>query len=340
MPVTPTPPELPATSITPQTFNQCMTECFALMGAQTREFVINTIKIHIDQLISGGTFDVNHYKQVIDEIIKALDGDEKQEGFQRFVQLITDVNILKQEHITQVDVVNIIKRVFVSENVQVNNNFITSIAQNEVFINEIKNNSTVVNVMVNNAITTIINYLSRSSNNDAMGDQFVAILSQFINNQFVQINNSVTNQITQVKTDLTNQINVSIESVQTNITRISTELTRINTYINNCSTKDDLAGIRKELEVFNSLRIQFLKLQSDVNDLSKKCGDANFYSNIDLSRNVSIVNVVSQLTTINQSITELNVKISQYADFVNKNDLANACAAACAIFVKTLTGAK
>ena len=325
--------------ITSQTFNQCMTDCFAQMGEQTRNFVINTIKINIEQLIDSGKFDVDHYKQIINQLIILLDGDDQHEGFQKFVQLITDVNILKQEHISRQEVINIIKNLFVTENVEVNNNFLINIAKNDTFINEIKNNTVIINAMINNVLTAIITYLANNGGNgDAIGDQFIALLSQYINNQIVIATNNFSNQINQVKVDVTNQFNVSIENVQNNLTRISNEITRINTWINNCSTKDELSSIRKELEIYNSLRIQFINLQSEVNELIKKCGDANFYANIDLSRNVTILNISSQLTTINQNIIELNGKISQCNEYVNKQDLANACAAACAIFVQTLTG--
>jgi len=325
--------------ITSQTFNQCMTDCFAQMGEQTRNFVINTIKINIEQLIDSGKFDVDHYKQIINQLIILLDGDDQHEGFQKFVQLITDVNILKQEHISRQEVINIIKNLFVTENVEVNNNFLINIAKNDTFINEIKNNTVIINAMINNVLTAIITYLANNGGNgDAIGDQFIALLSQYINNQIVIATNNFSNQINQVKVDVTNQFNVSIENVQNNLTRISNEITRINTWINNCSTKDELSSIRKELEIYNSLRIQFINLQSEVNELIKKCGDASFYANIDLSRNITILNISSQLTTINQSIIELNGKISQCNDYVNKQDLANACAAACAIFVQTLTG--
>jgi len=332
---------IPAQPITTQTFNQCMTDCFAQMGEQTRNFVINTIKIHIEQLINSGKFDIDHYKKIIDELIKFLDGDDQHEGFQKFVQLITDVNILKQEHISRQEVINIIKNLFINENVEVNNNFLINIAKNDVFINEIKNNAVVINAVVNNVLTSIINYLANNGGKgDAIGDQFIALLYQYVNNQIVAVTNNFSTQINQVKVDVTNQFNVSIENVQNNLTRITNEITRINTWINNCSTKDELASIRKELEIYNSLRIQFITLQADVSDLIKKCNDANFYANIDLSRNVTILNISSQLTTINQSIIELNGKISQCNDYVNKQDLANACSAACAIFVQTLTGSR
>ncbi len=335
------PAPVTAQPITAQTFNQCMTECFAQMGEQTRNFVINTIKINIEQLIDSGKFDIDHYKQIINQLIILLDGDDQHEGFQKFVQLITDVNILKQEHITRQEVINITKNLFVTETVEVNNNFLINIAKNDTFINEIKNNTVIINSMINNVLTAIITYLSNNGGNgDATGDQFIALLSQYINNQIVIATNNFSKQINQVKVDVTNQFNVSIDNIQNNLTRISNEITRINTWINNCSTKDELASIRKELEIYNSLRIQFINLQSDVNELIKKCGDASFYANIDLSRNVTILNISSQLTTINQSIIELNGKISQCNDYVNKQDLANACSAACAIFVQTLTGSK
>jgi hypothetical protein len=333
------PAPVTAQPITAQTFNQCMTECFAQMGEQTRNFVINTIKINIEQLIDSGKFDIDHYKQIINQLIILLDGDDQHEGFQKFVQLITDVNILKQEHITRQEVINITKNLFVTETVEVNNNFLINIAKNDTFINEIKNNTVIINSMINNVLTAIITYLSNNGGNgDATGDQFIALLSQYINNQIVIATNNFSKQINQVKVDVTNQFNVSIDNIQNNLTRISNEITRINTWINNCSTKDELASIRKELEIYNSLRIQFINLQSEVNELIKKCGDANFYANIDLSRNVTILNISSQLTTINQNIIELNGKISQCNEYVNKQDLANACAAACAIFVQTLTG--
>lgn len=333
------PAPVTAQPITAQTFNQCMTECFAQMGEQTRNFVINTIKINIEQLIDSGKFDIDHYKQIINQLIILLDGDDQHEGFQKFVQLITDVNILKQEHITRQEVINITKNLFVTETVEVNNNFLINIAKNDTFINEIKNNTVIINSMINNVLTAIITYLSNNGGNgDATGDQFIALLSQYINNQIVIATNNFSKQINQVKVDVTNQFNVSIDNIQNNLTRISNEITRINTWINNCSTKDELASIRKELEIYNSLRIQFINLQSEVNELIKKCGDANFYTNIDLSRNVTILNISSQLTTINQNIIELNGKISQCNEYVNKQDLANACAAACAIFVQTLTG--
>jgi hypothetical protein len=324
--------------ITAQDFDKCMVECFTTMGAETREFVIKTIRLQLDELISGGRFDINHYKQVIDQLILVLDGDNTKEGFQQFIQLVNDVNVLKSTTITQQEIINIVQRLFVSGDVKITNNVVTNIIQNETFINEIKNSTAIINVMVNNTMTSIVNYLSRPAAPDATRDQFVSILNQFISNQLVQVSNNFSSQVTQVKNEITNQFNVSIESIQANITRINNEFTRINTWINGCSTKDELANIRKEIEIFNSLRIQFIKLQSDVADLLNKISvDSNFFSLIDLSRNVTIVNISSQLTTITNNFLEINAKISQLNEFVSKKDLANACAAACEAFVKTLT---
>jgi hypothetical protein len=267
-----------------------------------------------------------------------LDGDNTKEGFQQFIQLVNDVNVLKNTNITQQEVINIVQRLFVSGDVKITNNVVTNIVQNETFINEIKNSTAIINVMVNNTMTSIVNYLSRPAAPDATRDQFVSILNQFISNQLVQVSNNFSSQVTQVKNEITNQFNISIESIQANITRINNEFTRINTWINGCSTKDELANIRKEIEIFNSLRIQFIKLQSDVADLLNKISvDSNFFSLIDLSRNVTIVNISSQLTTITNNFLEINAKISQLNEFVSKKDLANACAAACEAFVKTLT---
>ncbi|OQW93338.1 MAG: hypothetical protein BWK79_11655 [Beggiatoa sp. IS2] len=326
--------------ITAQDFDKCMVECFTTMGKETREFVINTIQVNINELINSGRFDLNHYKQVIDQLVIMLDGDDTKEGFQQFIQLINDVKLLKQEHITQQEITNIVQRMFVAGTVEINNNFVSTVVRNENFINEIKNSTTVISVMVNNTMTSIINYLSQTppSTPDAMRDQFVSILNQFISHQVTQVSNNFSNQVVQVKNEITNQFNVSIESIQANITRLNNELIRINTWVNGCSTKDELANIRKEIEVFNSLRIQFIKLQSDVGDLLKRIStDSNFFSTINLSQNTTIVNISSQLTTISNNILEINGKISQLTEFVSKKDLANACAAACDAFIKTLT---
>ena len=326
--------------ITAQDFDKCMIECFTTLGAETREFVIKTIQIKLNELIKVNQFDVAHYEQVIKQIINVLDGDDTKEGFQQFIQLVNDVNLLKQEHITQQEITNIVKRMLVSVDVEINNSFVTKIIQNETFINEIKKNTTVISVFVNNTMTAIINYLSSTtpSTPDAIRDQFVSILNQFVNSRLVQVSNNFSNQVTQVRNDLTNQINVSIEPIQAKITWLNGELTRINTWINGCSTKDELANLRKEIEVFNSLRVQFTKLQTDVGDLLKKIStDSNFFSAIDISHNVTIVNLSSQLTTINNNFLEINNRISQLSEFVSKKDLANACATACEAFVRTLT---
>jgi len=335
---------LPAPTITtplnlPTTFNECMVDCFAQMGEQTRQFVLNTIKVHIEQIININNVDIDHYKQILEEIVNLLDGDNKNEGFQKFTQLIIDVNLLKSQQITQTEVINIVQRWFINENIQIGNTFVTNITHNEAFINEIKNNTVIINAMVNNTITTIINYLSRSPT-DAAGDQFVAILTQFINNQVVQITNNLSNQITVVQNNITSQFNVQIENVQKNITQINVEINRINTVINNSASKEDITNIRNDIKIFHDLRIQFLKLQADVADLINKCNNPGFYAQIDLSKNTTIINLSSQVISLNQTINELNIKIAQCNDFVTRQDLANACAAACNIFVKTLTGAK
>lgn len=341
LPVVPAVPASTATIplVLPQTFNECMVDCFAQMGEQTRQFVLNTIKINIEQMININNVDIDHYKQILEQIIQLLDGDNQNEGFQKFTQLIIDVNLLKSQQITQVDVINIIQRWFINENIQIGNTFVTNITHNDVFINEIKNNSVIINAMVHNTITTIINYLSRTPS-DAAGDQFVAILTQFINNQVVQITNNLSNQITVVQNNLTNQFNISVENLQKNITQINIELNRISTVINNAATKEEIINIRNDIKIFHDLRIQFLKLQADLADLINKCNNPGFYAQIDLSNNVSIISLSSQLITINQAITELNVKIGQCNDVVTRQDLANACVAACNVFVKALTGAK
>ena len=80
-----------------------MVDCFAQMGEQTRQFVLNTIKVHIEQIININNVDIDHYKQILEEIVNLLDGDNKNEGFQKFTQLIIDVNLLKSQQITQTD---------------------------------------------------------------------------------------------------------------------------------------------------------------------------------------------------------------------------------------------
>ncbi len=336
----PSVPTAPVTSplVLPQTFNECMTECFAQMGEQTRLFVLNTIKIHIEQMININNVDIDHYKQILEQIVNLLDGDNQNEGFQKFTQLIIDVNILKSQQITQTEVINIIQRWFINENIQIGNTFVTNITHNEAFINEIKNNSVIINAMVNNTITTIINYLSRSPT-DAAGDQFVVILSQFINNQVVQITNNLNNQITTVQNNITTQFNVQIENVQKSITQINVEINRINTVINNSVSKEDITNIRNDIKIFHDLRLQFLKLQADVADLINKCNNPGFYAQIDISKNTTIINLTSQVLNLSQTINELNIKIAQCNNFVSREDLANACAAACNVFVNALTGA-
>lgn len=335
---------LPAPVVTtplnlPTTFNECMTECFAQMGEQTRQFVLNAIKVNIEQIININNIDINHYKQILEQIVNLLDGDNQNEGFQKFTQLIIDVNLLKSQQITQTEVINIIQRWFINENIQIGNTFVTNLTHNDVFINDIKNNSVIINAMVNNTITTIINYLSRAPS-DAAGEQFVAILAQFINNQVVQITNNLSNQITVVQNNLSNQFNLSIENLQKNITQINVEINRINTIINNAASKEDIINIRNELKIFQDLRIQFLKLQADVADLINKCNNPGFYAQIDLSKNITIISLSSQISNLNQLISDLNIKIAQCNDVVTRQDLANACAAACNVFVKALTGTK
>lgn len=325
--------------VLPQTFNECMVECFSQMGEQTRQFVLNAIKENITQIININNVDIEQYKQVLQQIIELLDGDKQHEGFQKFTQLIIDVNLLKSQQITQTEVINIIQRWFLNENIQIGNTFVTNITHNDTFINEIKNNAVIINAMVNNTLNVIIDYLSRTPS-DAVGSQFIALLTQFINNQVVQITNNLSNQITVVQNNLTNQFNLSIENLQKNLTQINVEINRINTVINNAASKDDIISIRNDIKIFNDLRVQFLKLQADVADLINKCNNPGFYAQIDLSKNTTIISILSQLSTLNQSITEINIKVAQCNDMVTRQDLANACAAACNVFVKALTGAK
>lgn len=345
--------------VLPENFNDCMTACFTKMGTETRNFVINSIRIQFNELINSGQFNIEHYIEVINHLVSVLDGDDSQEGFQQFITLVNDVNLLKQEQITQQQIISIVQSMFASSNLNITNNFVTQLVTNQDFINQIKSSTTIINSILENLIVSLNSYLSVSTA-DSNVNQFVAILNQLINSQVVQINQNITTQVTQIRNDFSSQVNQvsnnfveqvtqinnnvslvrnEINGTIENINNLRNELTRINILINNCSTKDDLNNIRQEIAAFNQLRSDFFKLQIDVNNLLLQVkSDSSFYSTVDISNNTSILNLSLQLNAVINNITEINNKISQLSDFASKKDLAAACAAACEAFVATLNG--
>ena len=70
---------------------ECLSDCFAQMGQETRQFVINTIKVQLAKLDIG---DIEYYKTTIDQLVQILDGNQNKEGFQQFIKLVNDVQIL------------------------------------------------------------------------------------------------------------------------------------------------------------------------------------------------------------------------------------------------------
>ncbi|MEY4768437.1 MAG: hypothetical protein RL637_1076 [Pseudomonadota bacterium] len=218
----------------PQNFNECMTDCFTKMGTETRQFVINTIRIQFNELISSGQFNIEHYIQVINHLVSVLDGDDSQEGFQHFVQLVNDVNLLKQEHITQQQVTTIVQNLFANNGIDIHNNFVSQLVTNQEFINQIKSNAVIINSVVENLIHSL-NHLPSGSVTDNNVNQFVAILNQLINSQVVQINQNVTTQVTQIRTEIATQID------QVN-NHFSAQITEVNNKFSDFLSKKDLAA--------------------------------------------------------------------------------------------------
>jgi len=141
--------------VLPENFNDCMTTCFTKMATETRDFVISSIRIHFNELINSGQFNIEHYIEVINHLVAVLDGDDTQEGFQQFIKLVNDVNLLKQDQITQQQIISIVQSMFASSNLNISNNFVTQLVTNQDFVNQIKASTTIINSIIENLIIAL-----------------------------------------------------------------------------------------------------------------------------------------------------------------------------------------
>lgn len=288
-------------------FNNCTTDCFAQMGYETRCFVLETIKIEINNLINNSNFDLSKLTLVLNEIHEALDGDDGSTGLQAYVQLVNDIKFLMDNRLTQQNITNIVN------NTEISNHNITSLVNNNLFIDSVINNQNILTAFVNNTISKIINYLVNDTSTDIdINNQFIAAFNQLI-----------IKQITLVKQEIDNSINLLQNHLNSQIQQINIEIININNAI-----KDSSNTYATKFEL-NNLQIQIDALKNHLNSFTS----LEFNSNIDLSRNVTIINILSQITQINNSIADIKVNLQKY---LTRDDFAYACETACRSFLTAL----
>ena len=298
-------------------YDKCLVSCFSQMGSDTREFVTNTIQTEFKVLIGDDRVNIEQLRTLIKEIATLLDGDKKSEGFQKFAQLVRDVEDLKTGDLDEDEIANIVQRIVTD--IDVSMSIVNNVVRNESFIKKLVDNTTIIGAIVNKTVVKIVNELSTSGSGSSIDvdirNQFVSILNNLINRQVTSVKNEIDVSISSLKTDITNQIQ-----------RIETDLSQINVSITNYATRDDLTGLRKKIDDSN---LTYVKLENDVGALKKKLEECCDGSVIDISNNVVVINLTSQLTQINLVIKEIENKVSQ---FVTKADLREACEAACDAF--------
>jgi hypothetical protein len=302
-PVILAPPVMPI----PAPYDSCIQDCFTQMGRETRCFVLTTIKGEINNLINNSNFDLSKLTLILNEIRDSLDGDDGSEGMQAYLKLITDIKFLMDNRLTQENVTNIVN------NMKFGNNTINYLINNEAFINGIANNQHILATFVNNSITKIIGYLTNDSSTDAdLRNQFIAALNQLIIQQISQVKQEINTSINFMRDDLNNkiqQINIEIGIINNNLKGNS------GSYIN-----------KFEL---NNLQIQIDALKDKINS----GGSLEINANTDLSRNVTVISILAQISQINNSIAAIKVNLQQY---MTRNDFAYACETACNAFLTAL----
>jgi len=291
----------------PSPYDGCIKEWFAQMGRETRCFVLETIEAEIANLINNSNIDVSRLTLVLNEIRDALDGDAGTQGLQAYVKLVNDIKFLMDNRLTQQDIVNIIN------NTKVGDNNINAFVNNSVFINGVINNQQIAATFVNNTTAKIISYLTNDASADAdIRNQLIAALSQLI-----------IRQITQVKQEINNSVNFMREDINNKIQQINIEVANVNNIL-----KGNSNAYVNKLEL-NNLQIQIDSLKEKINSANS----LEFNVNIDLSRNVTIVNIFTQISQINSTIAGIKADLRQY---MTRNDFAYACETACNAFLNAL----
>ena len=281
-------------------YESCISDCFAKMGSETREFVLQTIDIEINNLITNNNLDFDKFKLILNEIRDALDGDDSAEGLNQFVTLVNNVKILMDNSLNSQDIINIINKTKIS-NININ-----TIINNDVFIQGITNNTNIISSFVNNSISTIVNYLvDDSSTNTEVRNQFISAINQLI-----------ITQISQVKKEINVNVNLLRKNINNQITQINNDITNIN--VNISSNKVGLGD----------LEIQIIELKNKLHSIE-------YSTNIDINNNISIINVRTQISQINNTIIEMENRISQ---LFTREDFSYACEIACNSFRNALKG--
>lgn len=303
-PTTVMPAPNPAVTSIPAPYESCISDCFSQMGRETRCFVLETVKVEVTNLINNSNLDLSRLTLVLNEIREALDGDNESEGLQAYVKLINDIKFLMDNRLTQESVVNIIS------NTKLSNNTVTNLINNELFINNVANNQQIMASFVNNSISKIISYLVTDVDVDAgVKNQFVAALNQLI-----------IKQIAEVKQEINTSINSMREEINNRIQQINIEITNIHNGL-----KGNPGSYASKLELEN--------LQIQVDSLKEIIKSISFKPDVDLSTNITIVNVQTQISQINKNIADIKINLQRY---MTRDDFAYACETACNSFLTAL----
>ena len=298
----PIPEVLPPTS-----YESCMSDCFAKMGRETRCFVLETVKTEINNLIDNSHFDIKQLTVILNELREALDGDDEAAGLNAYFKLVNDVKFLMENYSNQQNIVNTFN------NTALHHNHIQQLINNQTFINELLNNQDLIKNLINNTITKIINYLILDDSTD--GD----IKNSLIN----ALNQLIIKQIAQVKNELNLTINNVRDSVNNQIQQINIQIANLNGNLTNNTNS-----------FINKFELNNLQIQIDaLKDAIKNINGLEINPNIDLSKNVTITNIFTQLSQITNNLNAINNNFKQY---ISRQDLAKACQTACNAFLTAL----
>ena len=299
---TPTLDVLPPTS-----YESCMSDCFAKMGRETRCFVLETVKTEINNLIDNSHFDIKQLTVILNELREALDGDDEAAGLNAYFKLVNDVKFLMENYSNQQTIVNTFN------NTALHHNHIQQLINNQTFINELLNNQDLIKNLINNTITKITNYLILDDSTD--GD----IKNSLIN----ALNQLIIKQIAQVKNELNLTINNVRDNFNNQIQQINIQIANLNGNLNNNTNS-----------FINKFELNNLQIQIDaLKDAIKNINGLEINPNIDLSKNVTITNIFTQLSQITNNLNAINNNFKQY---ISRQDLANACQTACNAFLTAL----
>jgi methyl-accepting chemotaxis protein len=279
---------------------ECLSDCFAQMGQDTREFVINTIKVQMQNLVQIG--DVEHYKAVIDELIKILDGNQDQEGFDKFIKLVNDVQVL-MKRMDQTISINEVKNLIQQISPKLD---IDDLIKDEKFIKKLSKNNTIFNAFIVR-ISRIINQSLDETTDGSTdeGSRFISVFNRLIDRRI----KALKVQINKFKTEIDKDVN-----------KLNERISKLTTEIRLCTTKEEFVKLETEVKECCS---SYSTLENRLEELDNK------WEGIDRT----IISIKTTISELEKDIEEIRQEISQ---FVSKDELAQACKIACDAFRNAL----